>query len=79
LVSQSFPELIPDAPEKIVQLLATEPNLQAKRNAFLMLFHCDINRAVQYLDSVINQIPTFGESFQMVVLELIRKVKKVEN
>lgn len=50
--------------------------MSCKRNAFLMLFNTDQGRAVEYLSHVINQVPSFGENLQLVVIELIRKVCK---
>jgi hypothetical protein len=34
-----------------------------------MLFHCDQDRAITYLNSVMATLGTLGESFQLVVLE----------
>ena len=73
-VFSAHPELIPDAPELIEQFLYAETNPSAKRNAFLMLFHCSQEKAVTYLDTVIGTISGTGESFQLIALELIRKV-----
>ena len=73
-VYSAHPELIPDAPELIEQFLYAETNPSAKRNAFLMLFHCSQEKAVTYLDTVIGTISGTGESFQLIGLELIRKV-----
>lgn len=67
-------DLIPDAPELIETFLYNESNSAAKRNAFQMLFHCDLERAVAFMHSVMPTVGTMGESFQLVVLELIRKV-----
>ena len=73
-VYSAHPELIPDAAELIEQFLYAETNPSAKRNAFLMLFHCNQDKAVTYLDTVIATISGTGESFQLIALELIRKV-----
>jgi len=72
-VYQSFPELVPDAPEVVENFLGQETNPTAKRNAFLMLVNCAPDRAVNYLASVIQTISTLPESFQLLVLELIKK------
>eukprot|EP00742_Colponemidia_sp_Colp-10_P002386 GILJ01002543.1.p1 GENE.GILJ01002543.1~~GILJ01002543.1.p1 ORF type:complete len:968 (-),score=162.96 GILJ01002543.1:186-3032(-) len=71
-------DVIPDAPEKIQALLDTETDLSTKRNAFLMLFHCDQERAINYLVNVSDQVSTLGDIFQLVVLELIRKVCRAD-
>lgn len=73
-IYEAHQELIPDAPELIETFLYNESNPSAKRNAFMMLFHCDLDRAVNFLNSVMATVGTLGESFQLVVLELIRKV-----
>ena len=73
-VYSAHPDLIPDAPELIEQFLYAETNPSAKRNAFLMLYHCSEDKAVVYLDSTIATINGTGEAFQLIALELIRKV-----
>lgn len=67
-------QLLVDAPEMIEKVLSTEQDASAKRNAFLMLFTCAQDRAVNYLLTHIDRISDWGEQLQMVVLELIRKV-----
>ncbi|XP_044471666.1 coatomer subunit beta-1-like [Mangifera indica] len=67
-------QLLVDAPEMIEKVLSTEQDQSAKRNAFLMLFTCDQDRAINYLLTHVDRISEWGESLQMVVLELIRKV-----
>jgi coatomer subunit beta len=72
--SETSKDLIPDAPQLIEDFLSEESNISAKRNAFLALFHCDQARAIRYLATIIEQLPSMGESFQMVFLEVVRKV-----
>lgn len=36
--------------------MAQEANPSAKKNAFLMLFHCDQDRAVNFLNTVVATI-----------------------
>jgi coatomer subunit beta len=67
-------QLLVDAPEMIEKALATEQDLSAKRNAFLMLFNCSQERAIGYLLRNLEAVPNWGDLLQMVVLELIRKV-----
>ncbi|KAL8138509.1 hypothetical protein V2J09_004510 [Rumex salicifolius] len=67
-------QLLADAPETIEKVLSSEQDPSAKRNAFLMLFTCSQDRAVNYLFTHIERILDWGEQLQMVVLELIRKV-----
>lgn len=67
-------QLLVDAPEMIEKVLTTEQDQSAKRNAFLMLFTCAQDRAVNYLLTHVDKVSEWGELFQMVVLDLIRKV-----
>lgn len=67
-------EVLPEAPEDIEQLLLVEGDLSTKRNAFLMLLHCDQDRAIKYVLSMQDQVATMGDIFQLAVLELVRKV-----
>ncbi|XP_076901316.1 coatomer subunit beta-1-like [Bidens hawaiensis] len=69
-------QLLVDAPEMIEKLLTTEVDPSAKRNAFLMLFTCAQERAVNYLLTHIDRVSEWGELLQMVVLELIRNVDR---
>ncbi|ERN11735.1 hypothetical protein AMTRI_Chr03g45050 [Amborella trichopoda] len=67
-------QLLVDAPEMMEKTLMSEQDPSAKRNAFLMLFTCAQDRAVNYLLSHLDSVPQWNELLQMVVLELIRKV-----
>ncbi|VVB03864.1 unnamed protein product [Arabis nemorensis] len=69
-------QLFVDAPEMIENVLLTEQDPSAKRNAFLMLFTCAEERAVNYLLSNVDKVSEWNQSLQMVVLELIRSVCK---
>jgi len=73
-IYEVHPDLIPDAPDQVEKYMAQETNASCKRNAFLMLSACAQDRAVAYLNSVLDQLSTTGESFQLAALELIRKV-----
>ncbi|XVF48191.1 hypothetical protein PTKIN_Ptkin03bG0170700 [Pterospermum kingtungense] len=67
-------QLLVDAPEMIEKVLSSEQDPSAKRNAFLMLFTCAQDRAINYLLTHVDRVSEWGELLQMVVLELIRKV-----
>lgn len=73
-IFESFPDLIPDAKEMVEKCIYAETNPAAKRNEFLMLYQCDEERAVNFLNTMIEQISASDESFQLVALELMRKV-----
>jgi coatomer subunit beta len=67
------PDAIPTGIEDVEQLLTVEGDLSTKRNAFLMLLNCDMERAVNYIISTRDQFDTAGDLYQLAVLELIRK------
>lgn len=75
-IYQQFEHLIPDAPERVEQFLEAETDVTSKRNAFIMLFHCDQERAVRYVRSILNQVSTVGESLQLAILHLLRQMCK---
>lgn len=70
----NFEFLIPDAPELVLDFLGRESDASCKRNAFLMLIHLDQKKALDYLNSSIEQIGSFNEILQLVIVELIYKV-----
>eukprot|EP00921_Rhytidocystis_pertsovi_P004053 GHVQ01006993.1.p1 GENE.GHVQ01006993.1~~GHVQ01006993.1.p1 ORF type:complete len:1006 (-),score=118.11 GHVQ01006993.1:766-3783(-) len=67
-------EVVPQAAEEVEKLLLTESDLSTKRNAFLMLLQCDHERAMGYVLSVQDVVTGQGDIFQLVLLELLRKV-----
>ena len=74
-IYRQYPDLIiPDAPEDVETFLKAEADMSSRRNAFMMLFQCDLDRAVNYLVENEEQAQKFGDSFQLVTLELVRKV-----
>lgn len=70
----NFEFLIPDAPELILDFLGHEADASCKRNAFLMLIHLDQTKALDYLNSCLDQISGFNDILQLVIVELIYKV-----
>lgn len=73
-VYKNFDYLCPDAPELIYNFLVNEGDASCKRNAFIMLFNCAQDKAVQYLSETLDQVSGMGEIIQLIVVELIRKV-----
>ncbi|XP_025830355.1 coatomer subunit beta [Agrilus planipennis] len=73
-IYRNFEFLIPDAPELISTFLDGEQDMSCKRNAFLMLLHADQERALAYLTSCLDQVNSFGDILQLVIVELIYKV-----
>lgn len=68
--------LVPDAPEFVEKMLATEQDLGTRRNAFQMLAEHAQDRAVAYLFDNIEKIADWGDVLQMSILDLIRRVCK---
>nr|CAD7425398.1 unnamed protein product [Timema monikensis] len=77
-IYRNFEFLIPDAPELIANFLEGEQDMSCKRNAFLMLLHADQERALSYLASCLDQVTSFGDILQLVIVELIYKVSLIE-
>lgn len=73
-IYKNFDWLVPDGPELIANFLDTQQDMSCKRNAFLMLLHADQDRALNYLASCLDQVNTFGDILQLVIVELIYKV-----
>ena len=77
-IYQNFPQLIPDAPEVISEFLQSEKDASCKRNAFMMLIQCDRSKALDYLSTCIDQVHTFNDILQLVIVELVYKVCRSE-
>ncbi|XP_065827598.1 coatomer subunit beta-like [Oscarella lobularis] len=73
-IYKSFDYLISDAPELMQDFLEKEQDASCKRNAFMMLIHVDQERALDYLSTCIDQVHTFNDILQLVIVELVYKV-----
>jgi coatomer subunit beta len=73
-IFKDFPQLLSDAPDLIYEFLTNEGDPSCKRNAFIMLFNCAQDRAIKYLNSVLDEVAGFGEILQLIVIEVIKKV-----
>jgi hypothetical protein len=71
-IYREFEHLIPDAPELMATFLAAESDPTCKRNAFVFLAHASMERAVEYVLSVYDAIPSLDEALQMSIIEVIR-------
>ena len=49
-----------------------------KRNAFMMLIAVEQSRALDYLSTCIDQVQTFNEILQLVIVELVHKVCRTD-
>lgn len=73
-IFRNFDFLIPDAPDLVFDFLEKEQDASCKRNAFMMLIHVDQEKALDYLSTCIDQVQSFNEILQLVIVELIYKV-----
>ncbi|KAJ7578395.1 coatomer protein [Mycena floridula] len=71
-IYKEFEHLIPDAPELMLTFLIAETDSTCKRNAFVFLAHCSMQKAVEYIFSVYDTIPGMDETLQMSIIEVIR-------
>jgi coatomer subunit beta len=51
-IYHSFEHLIPDAPELMQTFLAAESDATCKRNAFVFLAHCAMDKAMEWIFGV---------------------------
>ncbi|KAJ1609966.1 hypothetical protein OIY81_2196 [Cryptosporidium canis] len=66
-------EIIPSAVDEVEKLLLIEGDVSTKRNAFLVLTHCDVERSLRYILSIQENVTYMGDVIQMVLLELLGK------
>merc|ERR1711970_1711607 len=72
-------QLLPDASEMMLEnFLASEQDVSARRNALLMLCTTAPDLAVQYLLSQLDQLPSWPDILQLVVLNLVRSVCRTQ-
>eukprot|EP00347_Sterkiella_histriomuscorum_P009140 403342367 len=75
-------DLIEDCIDSIDTLLINETDLSTKRNAFFLLFHLAQEKALAYLKTLMSAsddpVQEMGDIFQLIVLEMLRKLCKIE-
>jgi len=73
-------DVLPDVDEYIEELLQTENDISTKRNAFLLLFNANQEKALEYINKNIisENAEDIGDIIQLVVLELLRKTCKFD-
>ncbi|KAK7045761.1 coatomer subunit beta [Paramarasmius palmivorus] len=71
-IYREFEHLIPDAPELMTTFLAAETDSTCKRNAFVFLSQCALPKAVEWIASVYDSIPSMDEQLQLSIIEVIR-------
>lgn len=72
-IYQHLEQLIPDAPELLMNFLEEENDHTCKRNAFAALASISHEKALEYLSSAFDGIPNADELLQLAELEFIRK------
>ena len=74
-------ETLPDAVERIDNLLSTETDISTRRNALLFLFEASPSVAMRYLNSVFldeeDSVSSFGTSIDILQLVVLDELKKV--
>jgi coatomer subunit beta len=69
-----FPTLIPDGPEYVENMLATERDVSTRRHGLNMLFACAQERAIRALATVRDSSEEQGEAFQLCIVETARQL-----
>jgi coatomer subunit beta len=72
-IYKNHEHLIPDAPELLLTFLAAESDATCKRNAFVSLCTIAQPRAVEYLLSILDTVPSLDELFQLAIIDLVRR------
>jgi coatomer subunit beta len=70
-IAKTHPELFPDAADIVAEHLEKETDEAARRNAFLMLFNCAQDRALDFF--MRHSGDSFGDGFNLLLLDLARK------
>lgn len=74
--------MIEDCIDQIEALLINETDMSTKRNAFFLLFHLSQEKALNYLKNIMtatdDPVSEMGDIFQLIVLEMLRKLCKIE-
>lgn len=67
-------DLINDIDAEMEKVLQNETDLSTKRNAFLLLYHTNLDKAMAYLYQIIqdDRVDEMGDIMQLSVLELFR-------
>jgi len=71
-------DFFPDADEQIEKFLQTETDIGGRRNAFLMLYQISPDKAAHYFSEHAAEVGKFGDGFQLVILELTRKICRTD-
>ncbi|RVD83021.1 uncharacterized protein DFL_007425 [Arthrobotrys flagrans] len=72
-IFQHFESLIPDAPDLIVTFLQNESDHTCKRNAFAALAAISHQKALEYFNTIVDNVGGLDELMQQAIIEFIRK------
>ncbi|KAF3904337.1 hypothetical protein AA313_de0203567 [Arthrobotrys entomopaga] len=68
-----FEHLIPDGPDLILTFLQNESDHTCKRNAFAALAAISHQKALEYFNSIVDNVGALDELMQQAIIEFIRK------
>lgn len=74
--------ILEESDEKIESLLQQETDLSTRRNAFLLLFNLNREKALTYLRTLMtaeDPLSEMGDVFQLIVLEMLTKLCKEDS
>ena len=74
-------EQVENCIDDLENILITESDMSTKRNAFLLLFNLDQERCLKYLQNLMQSedpVSEIGDIFQLIILEMLRKVCKTD-
>lgn len=69
-----YPHLIPNGPELVEKFLLEESDASCKRHAFVMLFQCAQQRAINYVLNNKDDIAESGELLQLTVVDHVKQL-----
>ncbi|KAK2960483.1 Coatomer subunit beta (CopB) [Blattamonas nauphoetae] len=72
-IHQHHPDMVPDAPELIAQVLQTDSDPIVIRNCLQMLFETSPEHVLEYLEDKEEAVAQWPPSLQLTLLELIKK------
>lgn len=76
-IFKNDPEILPEAPDLIFEFLIKQNDPSCKRNALIALFDIDRERAIQYIDNILDQVESFPDALQLTVIEMLSKIARI--
>jgi len=75
-------ETVENSIDDIEKIMIQETDLSTKRNSFLLLFNIAQDKALSYLEGLMNNddpVSEMGDIFQLMVIEMLRKLIKADS